>query len=147
VLDPLARALALLDAEAPKKQVQVQLDPADPRRRTYVVPTGDGRRQTVWAAPVPDALFRERLDLISLSVRELPVDARLLMNLLHSARELRRARICLLHPQQPQLGIVASFVAEEITDASGPRLLHALREVAAVADSIENLLTGGADVI
>jgi hypothetical protein len=147
MFDPMARAVQLLDAEAPAKSIVVQLDPMDPRRRTYVVPTGNGRTQMVWVAPVPDALFRERLDLISLAIRDLPADPRLLLNLFGVARELRRARLCMLHPEQPQLGVVASFVAEEIVDGAGPRLLHAMREVAAVADSIEQTLTGGADVM
>ncbi len=140
--DPIARAIAMLDVEAPKKGIEIQFDDNDPRRRTYVVPTGNGRRQIVWATPVPDPLFRERLDLISISVRNLQADQPLLLGLLAIARDMRRARICVMDPQNPHLGVVASFVPEEIAEGNGPRLLHALREVAAVADAIEAQLIG-----
>lgn len=140
--DPIGRAIVLLDAEAPKKDITAHADPMDPRRRSYVVPIGNGRRQAVYAAPVADPLFRERLDLMSLCVHELPADAGLLCSLLVAARDLRRARICITEPTRLQLAVVASFVPEEIHDGAGPRLLHALREVAAVADSIEAQLTG-----
>lgn len=143
--DPIGRAVVLLDAEAPKKDVVIHGDPTDPRRRTCVVPTGHGRKQTVYVAPVPDPLFRERLDMVSLCVSQLPADPPLLMKLFGVARDLRRARICLLDQTRRQLAVVASFVPEEIHEGAGPRLLHALREVAAVADSIEAHLTG-ADV-
>ena len=140
--DPVARGLALLDAEAPRKGIEIRYDDNDPRRRTYIVPTGNGRTQTVWAAPIPDPLFRERLDLISISVRNLQADQPLLLGLLAIARDMRRARLCVMDPQNPHLGVVASFVPEEITEANGPRLMHALREVAAVADAIEAQLIG-----
>jgi hypothetical protein len=55
---------------------------------------------------------------------------------------MRRARLCIMDPQNPHLGVVASFVPEEIGESNGPRLLHALREVAAVADAIEAQLIG-----
>src|SRR5262245_41661323 len=135
--DPIGRAVQILDQLAPTKEVQPYADPMDPRRRMYVVPTGNGRTQKVYAAPVPDAMFQQRLDLMSLCVSALPPDPNLLMGLLQIARDLRRARICLSDPTQRQLCVVASFVPDEIHDGAGPRLLHALREVAAVADSIE----------
>ena len=140
--DPVARGLALLDAEAPKKGIAIRYDDDDPRRRTYVVPTGNGRTQTVWAAAIPDPLFRERLDLISISVRNLQADQPLLLGLLAIARDMRRARLCIMDPSNPHLGVVASFVPEELGESNGPRLLHALREVAAVADAIEAQLIG-----
>ena len=142
--DPIARAIALLDAEAPKKGIEIRYDDDDPRRRTYVVPTGGGRTQTVWATPIQDPLFRERLDLISISVRNLQADQPLLIGLLAIARDMRRARLCVFDAQSPtpHLGVVASFVPEEIGESNGPRLLHALREVAAVADAIEAQLIG-----
>jgi hypothetical protein len=140
--DPLARALMLLDAEAPKKEILVQPDPMDPRRRSYVVPTGGNRKQVVWAAPVPDPLFRERLDLVSVSVRDLHADVPLLQGLLAVARDLRRARLCVLDAQNPHLAVCASFVPEEIVEGVQVRLLAALREVAAVADAIEAQLVG-----
>jgi hypothetical protein len=64
--DPIARAVAMLDVEAPKKGIEIRYDEDDPRRRTFIVPTGGGRTQTVWATPIQDPLFRERLDLISI---------------------------------------------------------------------------------
>jgi hypothetical protein len=140
--DPIARGLAQLDAEAPKKDVHVQLDPMDPRKRVYIVPTGHGRQQVVHAGPVPDPLFRERLDLISISVRDFVADAQLLTGLLCIARDLRRARLCLTDRHAPHLAVAASFLPDELTEGVGQRLLHALREVAAVADSIEAQLTG-----
>lgn len=140
--DPIGRAITLLDQLAPTKEIQAYSDPMDPRRRTYVVPTGNGRTQKVYAAPVPDQLFRERLDLMSLCVQSVPPDANLLLALLGVARDMRRARLCITDPAQRQLAVVASFVPEEIHDGAGPRLLHALREVAAIADSIELQLTG-----
>jgi hypothetical protein len=141
--DPIARGLALLDAEAPKKGIEIRYDDDDPRRRTYIVPTGGGRTQTVWATPVADPLFRERLDLITISVRNLQADQPLLLGLLAVARDMRRARLCVFDREtSPHLGVVASFVPEEIGESNGPRLLHALREVAAVADAIEAQLIG-----
>jgi hypothetical protein len=137
--DPLARALALLDVEAPKKDIWVQPDPMDPRRRSYVVPTGGGRKQIVWAAPMPDAMFRERLDFVSVSVRDFQADVPLLTGLLGIARDLRRARLCVV---DRHLAIAATFLPEEIVDGVGVRLLAAVREVAAVADSIEAQLIG-----
>ncbi len=77
-----------------------------------------------------------------LCVQEVPVDAQLLLNLFAGARELRRARLCVTDEARRQLAVVASFVPEEIVDGAGPRLLGALREVAAVADAIELQLTG-----
>jgi hypothetical protein len=139
MFDPLARALALLDVEAPKKDIFVQPDPLDPRRRSYVVSTGHGRKQIVWAAVVPDPLFRERLDLVSVSVRDFQADAPLLQGLLNIARDMRRARLCLL---DGHLAVAASFLPEEIVDGVQLRLLAALREVAAVADAIEAQLVG-----
>jgi hypothetical protein len=140
--DPITRGLALLDAEAPKKGITIRYDDEDPRRRTYVVPTGNGRTQTVWAAPIADPLFRERLDLISISVRNLQADQPLLLGLLAIARDMRRARLCVFDRENPHLGVVASFLPDEISEGNGPRLMHALREVAAVADAIEAQLIG-----
>jgi hypothetical protein len=140
--DPIARGLAQLDLEAPKKDVQIQLDPLDPRKRVYVVPTGHGRQQVVHAGPVADPLFRERLDLVSISVRDFQADQHLLTGLLCVARDLRRARLCLTDRHAPHLAVAASFLPDELSDGAGVRLLHALREVAAVADSIEAQLTG-----
>jgi hypothetical protein len=137
--DPIARALQLLDVEAPRKEILVQPDPMDPRRRSYVVPTGNGRKQIVWLAPVPDAMFRERLDMLSVSVRDLQADAPLLTGLLGIARDLRRARLCLV---DGHLAVAASFIPEEIVDGVQLRLIAALREVAAVADAIEAQLVG-----
>ena len=144
--DPIGAALVLLDMEAPTKGVISTPDIADPRRRTYTVPTMDGRKQNVLAAAIRDSLFGERLDFITVCARELPQDAQLLTGLLAIAREFRRARLCVFDPKRPQLAVIASFVAEEITEGSGPRLLHALREVAAVGDSLEHQLSGGKDV-
>jgi hypothetical protein len=140
--DKIALALTLLDAEAPAKNILIQGDPGDPRRRTYTVPTLDRRRQVVNAMAVPDSLFHERLELVSISVRELPVDAGLLVGLLAIAKEFRHVRLCVFEPNRPQLAVVSSIVPYEIHNHSGPRLLHALREVAAVADSLENQITG-----
>src|SRR5215207_9247808 len=111
--DPIARGIALLDAEAPKKGIEIRYDDEDPRRRTYVVPTGNGRTQTVWAAAIPDPLFRERLDLISISVRNLHADQPLPLRHLDFARARRGARLCIMDPANPHQGIVASFVLEE----------------------------------
>jgi hypothetical protein len=141
-MDPIAAALLLLDREAPTKNIEVQGTPGDPRRRTYVVPTVEGRRQIVYAAPMTDNLVGERLDLLAVATQKLPNDASLFIGLLAVARDLRRARLCVFDRNNPTLAAVASFVPDDINDMSGPRLLHALREVAAVADSIERQLTG-----
>jgi hypothetical protein len=142
MLDPIARGIAQLDAEAPKKGIAVEYDAMDPRKRIYTIPTGHGRKQVVYAGPVPDQLFRERLDLVSISVRDFQADQPLLTGLLAVARELRRARLCLTPAPSPHLAVVASFLPEELAEGCGPRLLHALREVAAVADGIEAQLIG-----
>jgi hypothetical protein len=139
--DPIANALVMLDGEAPKKNVTFRTE-GDPRTRIYTVPTMDGRSQTVRAMAVSDTLFGERLDMVSISLRELPVDAGLLVGLLALARDFRRARLCVLEPNRPQLAVIASFVPSEVHEGSGPRLLHALREVASIADSLENQITG-----
>jgi hypothetical protein len=140
--DPIALALMLLDGEAPKKSVLSQNPSGDPRSRTYEVPTTEGRRQIVKAMAVQDQLFGERLDMVSVSVREVPTDSGLLISLLAIARHFRRARLCVLEPNRPQLAVAASFVPNEIHEGAGARLLHALREVAAIADSLENQITG-----
>ena len=139
--DVIASALVMLDGEAPKKNVTFRSE-GDSRSRVYTVPTVDGRQQQVRAVPVADSLFGERLDLISISLRELPVDAGLLVGLLALARNFRRARLCVLDPNRPQLAVVASFVPGELHEGAGTRLLHALREVASIADSLENQVTG-----
>ena len=59
-------------------------------------------------------------------------------DLSHLATELMELRAS----YGPVLVVCASFVPEEITETSGPRLLHALREVASVADSLEKQITG-----
>ncbi len=139
--DPIASALTMLDGEAPKKNVSV-LDSGDPKSRAYQVPTMEGRKQIVKAIAVEDSMFGERLDLVSIGLRELPVDAGLLVGLLAIARGFRRARLCVLDPRQPQLAVVASFVPSELHEGAGARMLHALREVASIADSLENQVTG-----
>lgn len=141
--DPVAAALVMLDAEAPKKNITLQHEPIDHHHRTYVVPTFDGRKQIVRASMVADTLFGQRLDFFSYAVRELPRDANLLVSVLAAARDFRRARLCVLDVQNPSLTVCASFVPDEIVDGVGPRLLHALREVAAIADSLENQIIGG----
>ncbi len=141
-MDPIAAALLLLDREAPTKNIEIQATPGDPRRRTYVVPTVQGRRQVVYAAPVSDPLVGERLDFLAVAAQKLPNDPQLFVGLLAVARDLRRARLCVFDRANPQLAAVASFVPDDIHDAAGPRLLHALREVAAVADSIERQMSG-----
>jgi hypothetical protein len=144
MLDPIAAALEMLDAEAPKKAITaLEAQPADPRRRSYRVPTTNGRTQTVHCAAVPDSLFGERLDLFSTAVRELPPTPQLLVGLLAAARDFRRARICVFDPHHPSLAVVASFVPNELHEGAGARLLHALREVAAIADSLERQIIGG----
>ncbi len=70
--DAIILALYLLDTEAPKKGVVSQGDPSDPRRRSYVVPTLEGRKQVVQCMSVPDSLFGERLEMVSVAVREPP---------------------------------------------------------------------------
>jgi hypothetical protein len=144
--DPIGAALVLLDVEAPKKGVESEVDPIDNRRRAYVVPTMDGRKQLVQAAPIRDPMFGERLDLFSICMRDVPPDGKLLTGLLTIAREFRRVRLCVFGEKKPQLAVIATFIPEEIHDQAGPRLLHALREVAAVADSLERQLTGAKDV-
>jgi hypothetical protein len=147
--DPIARALTLLDAEAPKKSVVSRPVGDDPRARLYEVPTMNGRRQVVQANAVKDSLFGERLDLLTIGVREMPIDANLLVGLLRLSRDFRRARLCFLEGRHPQLAVVASFVPDVVDlvgdEGSGPRLLHALREVASIADSLETQIVG-ADV-
>jgi hypothetical protein len=140
--DAIATALMLLDAEAPKKNVQLQSQPGERHRRTYVVPTFDGRRQVVQASAVADSLFGQRLELVSVAVREIPRDAQLFIALLSAAKDFRRARLCIMDANNPALAVVATFVPDEITETAGPRLLHALREVAAIADSLENQIVG-----
>ncbi len=142
--DPFSGALAQLDAQAPAKNVTVHPDEGgDPRRRSYLVPTLGGRRQFVHAAVVPDSIFGERLDIFSVGAREFPQDANLLLSLLALSRDFRRARLCVFDPNQPQLCVVASFVPDELAEPGAPgRMLHAVREVAAVADSLEQQLTG-----
>jgi hypothetical protein len=140
--DLIVKAIALLDAEAPKKNVTWQPDQGDPRKRVYNVPTLEGRKQLVQVLGVPDSLFGERLEMLSIAVRELPAEPGLLVGLLALARNFRRARFCTFDAQHPELTVAASFVPEEIHDMAGPRLLHALREVASIADSIENQISG-----
>jgi hypothetical protein len=140
--DPIATALMLLDAEAPKKSIALQHQPIDAHHRTYVVPTFDGRRQIVHVSAVADSLFGQRLEMFSVAVREIPRDAQLFIALLGAARDFRRARLCIMDAQNPALTVVATFVPDEINDTAGPRLLHALREVAAIADSLENQIVG-----
>jgi hypothetical protein len=143
MFDPIAAALEMLDAEAPKKGVSpLQSYPGDLRRRSYNVPTMNARHQIVHATPVADSLFGERLDLFSTAVRSLPPNPQLLISLLCAARDFRRVRICIFDPNHPSLSVVASFVPNELHEGAGARLLHALREVAAVADSLEGQLTG-----
>ena len=139
--DPVAAALEMLDTEAPKKGIAQVGDLGEPRRRSYNVPTMNERRQIVHATGVQDALFGERLDLFSTAMRALPSDPRLLIGLLAAARDFRRGRICVFDPYHPSLTVVASFVPNELHEGAGTRLLHALREVAAVADSMERQLT------
>ena len=144
MLDPIAAALEMLDAEAPKKGITtLEAHPNDFRRRSYKVPTMNGRTQVVHCSPVADSLFGERLDLFSTAVRELPQVPQLLTGLLAAARDFRRARICVFDPHHPALSVVASFVPNELHEGAGTRLLHALREVAAIADSLEGQITGG----
>jgi hypothetical protein len=139
--DPIAAALVMLDNEAPAKGI-VQQPPLDEHHRSYIVPTFQGRKQMVHAALVADSLFGQRLDMFSVAVRQLPPDPQLLVGLLTTARDFRRARLCIMDPQNPALSVVATFVPNEIHEGAGPRLLHALREVAAIADSLEGHLTG-----
>ena len=120
--DPIGAALVLLDMEAPKKGVHSQTDPVDDRRRTYSVPTIDGRKQLVHAAPVKDEMFTERLDFFSICMRELPPDGALLTGLLVVARAFRRVRLCVFDPKKPQLAVIASFLPDEIHEGAGPRL-------------------------
>ncbi|MCC6995957.1 MAG: hypothetical protein IT370_15215 [Deltaproteobacteria bacterium] len=134
-------ALALLDASAASKQITVQSDPSDPSRRAYTVPTVDGRRQMVHAQPAIDPLFGERLDLTSMVLRDVPPEPGLLLRLLKAAKDFRRVRLAMLDNHQFQLVVMASFVPDEIHEGASARLLHALREVAAVADSMERQLT------
>jgi len=141
-MDPISLALSLLDNEAPTKGITLQHPPIDEHHRTYVVPTVEGRKQIVRASLVADSLFGQRLDLFSVAVRQLPPDPQLLVGLLTIARDFRRARLCIMDPQSPALSVVATFVPSEIHEGAGPRLLHALREVAAVADSLEGHITG-----
>jgi hypothetical protein len=145
MFDAIVAALEMLDGEAPKKGVTIVGHPGDPRNRSYNVPTVNGRHQIVHAAGVQDALFGERLDLFSTAVRGLPPNPQLLIGLLAAARDFRRVRICVFDPHNPSLSVVASFVPNELHEGAGTRLLHALREVAAVADSLEGQITG-ADV-
>ncbi len=143
MFDPIVAALEMLDAEAPKKNIQILAGQiGDERRRSYNVPTMNERHQIVHAAAVPDSLFGERLDLFSTAVRELPPAPQLLIGLLAAARDFRRARICVYDPNRPALSVVASFVPSELHEGAGTRLLHALREVAAIADSLEGQITG-----
>jgi hypothetical protein len=142
MLDPIAAALELLDGLAPTKGVTQVGEGSEPRRRSYQVPTMGERRQIVHATAVEDALFGERLDLFSTAMRALPVDPRLIIGLLAAARDFRRARLCVFDPRNPSLTVVASFVPGELHEGAGARLLHALREVAAIADSLEAQLTG-----
>jgi len=141
-MDPIALALSLLDNEAPNKGIVLQHPPIDEHHRTYVVPTFQGRKQIVRASLVPDSMFGQRLDIFSVAVRQLPPDPQLLVGLLTTARDFRRARLCIMDPQNPALSVVATFVPAEIHEGAGQRLLHALREVAAVADSLEGHITG-----
>lgn len=145
MFDAIVSALEMLDGEAPKKGVTIVGQPGDGRSRSYHVPTVHGRHQIVHAAGVADSLFGERLDLFSTAVRGLPPNPQLLLGLLAAARDFRRVRICVFDPQNPSLSVVASFVPNELHEGAGTRLLHALREVAAVADSLEGQITG-ADV-
>jgi hypothetical protein len=144
-MDPIALALKLLDAEAPAKGIVLQHPPMDEHHRTYVVPTFQDRKQVVRCSLVADSMFGQRLDIFSVAVRQLPPDPQLLVGLLTTARDFRRARLCIMDPQSPALSVVATFVPSELHEGSGQRLLHALREVAAVADSLEGHITG-ADV-
>jgi len=140
--DPIATALTMLDSEAPKKNIGLQHEPIDRHHRSYVVPTFDGRRQVVHASAVADSLFGQRLELISVAVREIPRDAQLLIALLAAARDFRRARLCIMDAQNAALSVVATFLPDDINETAGPRLLHGLREVAAIADSLENQIVG-----
>ncbi len=142
--DAFASALSLLDSQAPTKNVEIHPDPGgDARRRSYLVPTMNGRRQFVHAAVVPDSIFGERLDIFSVGAREFPQDIGLMVSLLALSRDFRRARLCVFETQNPQLCVVASFVPDELGEpGAGGRMLHAVREVAAVADSLEQQLTG-----
>jgi hypothetical protein len=142
MFDAIVAALELLDGEVPKKGISIVGHPGDPRNRSYNVPTVNGRHQIVHAAGVQDSLFGERLDLFSTAVRGLPPNPQLLMGLLAAARDFRRVRICVFDPNHPALSVVASFVPGELHEGAGTRLLHALREVAAVADSLEGQITG-----
>jgi hypothetical protein len=140
--DPIAVALSMLDAEAPKKNVALAHEPVDRHHRSYVVPTTQGRRQVVHASAVADALFGQRLELFSVAVREIPRDAQLFIALLAAARDFRRARLCVMDADNAALSVVATFLPDDIMDGVGPRLLSALREVAAIADSLENQIVG-----
>jgi hypothetical protein len=142
--DAFTAALQLLDAQAPTKDVAVHPDEGgDLRRRAYLVPTLDGRRQFVHAAVVSDSIFGERLDIFSVGAREMPSDSGLLIGLLALSRDFRRARLCVFDARNPQLCVVASFVPDELAEPGTPvRMLHAVREVASIADSLERQLTG-----
>jgi hypothetical protein len=139
--DPIALGIQLLAAEAPKKDVVVTPSD-DPRGASFTVPTTDGRKQVVYALAVADSLYGERLDLLSMSVREIPKDVDLLLGLLAISRNFRKTRICVIDRDKPQLVACASFLPDELVEGAGPRLLLALREVAAVADSLEQQLVG-----
>ena len=134
-------ALTMLDAGATAKGITIQANPADPERRIYTVPTMEGRRQMVHATAAQDSMFKFRLDLTSMVLRDVPPDPPLLMRILKAAKDFRRVRVCLLDNHQFQLVIMATFVPDELHEGAAARLLHALREVAAVADSMEWSLT------
>jgi hypothetical protein len=140
--DPIATALTQIDAEAPKKNVTQKGEAPDAHHRTYVVPTFEGRHQVVHASAVADSLFGQRLELFSVAVREIPRDAQLFVALLGAARDFRRARLCIMDPENPALSVVATILPDDVTETSGPRFLSALREVAAIADSLENQIIG-----
>jgi hypothetical protein len=139
--DRILAALVLLNQEAPKKNIVSRADPGDPRSCSFLVPTLDDRTQTVYAFPVPDSLFGERLDIAS-GVHEIPRDADLLVALLRVSRDFRRVRLCVVDRDRPKLMAVVSFIPDEIHEGAGPRLLSAMREVAAVADSLERQIVG-----
>src|SRR5262249_40226762 len=105
--DPIAAALLMLDAEAPTKGVGHAQVPVDAHHRSYIVPTFEGRRQVVHGSLVADSLFGQRLDLFSVAVRELPLDPQLLLGLLGTARDFRRARLCVMDVHNPALSVVA----------------------------------------
>src|SRR5262249_62379983 len=115
-------ALSLLDNEAPTKGITLQHEPIDEHHRTYVVPTFDGRKQVVRASLVADSLFGQRLDLFSVAGRQLPPDPQLLVGLLATARDFRRAPLCIMDPQGPALSVVATFVPNQLHEGLRPRL-------------------------